>query len=338
MGEEQWRKRRLPATLAADVAGYSRLMGEDEAATVHALNGHQAAILPMIARYDGRIIDTAGDGILAEFPSVVGAAECAIEIQTVMAARNEATPPDRRMLYRIGINEGDIIHDESRIYGEGINIAARLEGIAEPGGICISRQVFEQVHHAIRAEFQGLGARTLKNIAQPVEVFTRAPQPFGARPGTAADGAVELRQDIHFCTAPDGVQLAYSMVGHGPPLVKTGNWMTHLEFDLESPIWRHLYRELARDHTLVRYDSRGNGLSDRTVDEISFDALVHDLGTVVEAAHVERFALLGISGGCAVSIAYAVRHPGRVSHLILYGGFAVGRKKRARSAAEREED
>ena len=127
------------------------------------------------------------------------------------------------------------------------------------------------------------------------------------------------------------------MLGHGPPLVKTGNWMTHLEYDLESPIWRHLYLELAKIRTLVRYDARGNGLSDRTVDDISFDAFVRDLETVVDAAKVERFALFGISQGCAIAIDYAVRHAERVSHLILYGGFAIGRNKRARSAPEREE-
>src|SRR5262245_66619931 len=137
MGEETSLKRRLAAILAADVAGYSRLMGEDEAATVHALKGHQAAILPMIARYDGRIIDTAGDGILAEFPSVVGAAECAIEMQTVMAARNQTVPEHRRMRFRIGINLGDVVHDDSRIYGDGINIAARLEALADPGGVLV---------------------------------------------------------------------------------------------------------------------------------------------------------------------------------------------------------
>jgi pimeloyl-ACP methyl ester carboxylesterase len=177
----------------------------------------------------------------------------------------------------------------------------------------------------------------LKNIARPVDVFAIAPVDRGTGPGVAAPNAVDLKQEIHFCTAPDGVQLAYSMIGQGPPLMKTGNWMTHLEFDLESPIWRHLYRELAKDHTLVRYDPRGNGLSDRTVDEISFDAFVGDLEAVADAAKVTRFALLGISQGCSVSIAYAVRHPERVSHLILYGGFAVGRNKVARSAAEKEE-
>jgi len=160
----------------------------------------------------------------------------------------------------------------------------------------------------------------------------------GAGPGVRAANAVDLKQEIRFCTAPDGVQLAYSMVGQGPPLMKTGNWMTHLEFDLESPIWRHLYRELAKDHTLVRYDARGNGLSDRTVDTISFDAFVSDLEAVVDAMGIPRFALLGISQGCAISIAYAVRYPERVSHLILYGGFAVGSNRLARSAAQKEED
>jgi class 3 adenylate cyclase/pimeloyl-ACP methyl ester carboxylesterase len=331
-------KRRLAAILAADIAGYSRLMGENEAATVRDLKAHQAVVLPLVGRYGGRIIDTAGDGILAEFPSVINATECAVEIQTIMATRNEGVSESRRMRFRIGINLGDVIHDEARIYGDGINIAARLEGIAEPGGICISRQVFDQVSRALKADFQALGPRTLKNIAQPVDVFAIAPADRGAGPGVAPPNAVDLKQEIRFCTAPDGVQLAYSMIGQGPPLVKTGNWMTHLEFDLESPIWRHLYRELAKDHTLVRYDARGNGLSDRTVDDISFDAFVGDLEAVVDTSNVARFALFGISQGCAVSIAYAVRHPDRVSHLILYGGYVLGWNKRARSAAQKEED
>jgi pimeloyl-ACP methyl ester carboxylesterase len=144
-------------------------------------------------------------------------------------------------------------------------------------------------------------------------------------------------QEIQFCQTRDGVQLAYARTGNGPPLVKTGNWMTHLEFDFESPIWRHLYHELSRDHTLIRYDARGNGLSDRNVEEVSFERFVDDLEVVVDAAGLKRFALLGISQGCAVSIAYAVRHPERVTHLILFGGYAIGWAKRARSAAEKEQ-
>ena len=114
--------------------------------------------------------------------------------------------------------------------------------------------------------------------------------------------------------------------------------MSHLEYDLESPIWRHLFRELTKRNTLLRFDARGNGLSDRNVDNISFDAFVSDLETVVEAAALERFVLFGISFGCPVAIAYAARHPERVSRLILYGGYALGRHKRARSAAEIEEE
>ncbi len=138
-----------------------------------------------------------------------------------------------------------------------------------------------------------------------------------------------LRHEIHFCTACDGVRLAYAEVGEGPPLVKAANWLNHLEYDWHSPIWSHLLQELAAEHRLVRYDSRGNGLSDWIVDEISFDAYVRDLESVVDAAKLDRFALLGISQGCAISIAYAVRHPARVSHLVLYGGFARGRRRRS---------
>ena len=137
-----------------------------------------------------------------------------------------------------------------------------------------------------------------------------------------------LRQKIHFCTASDGVRIAFATVGDGPPLVKTANWLNHLEYDWESPIWSHLLQAMASEHRLIRYDARGNGLSDRDVDEISFDAFVRDLESVIEAAGVERFPLLGISQGCAVSIAYTVRHPERVSHLVLYGGFARGRRRR----------
>jgi pimeloyl-ACP methyl ester carboxylesterase len=132
------------------------------------------------------------------------------------------------------------------------------------------------------------------------------------------------------------VQLAYSRVGKGPPLVKTGNWLTHLEFDLDSPIWGRLYRDIASYRTLVRYDARGNGLSDREVPDVTFANFVDDLETIVDAAGLDRFALFGISQGCAVSVAYAARHPERVTHLILLGGYALGWKKRARTPAEKE--
>ena len=160
--------RRLAAILAADIAGYSRLMHEDETSTVRDLKAHQSVVLPLVGRHGGRIIDTAGDGILAEFPSVVGATECAIEIQAVMAARNQSVPEHRRMRFRIGINLGDVVHDDTTIYGDGINIAARLEALADPGGMLVSRTVYEQVHGKLPVAFEDAGERQLKNIAEPV--------------------------------------------------------------------------------------------------------------------------------------------------------------------------
>ncbi len=145
---------------------------------------------------------------------------------------------------------------------------------------------------------------------------------------TQESSGTKLQQEVHFCTASDGVRIAYALAGQGLPVVKAANWLNHLEYDWQSPIWSRLLHELATRHRLVRYDERGNGLSDWDVDDISFEAFVRDLESVIEAAGLGRFALLGISQGCAVSIVYAIRHPERVSRLVLYGGFARGRTKR----------
>lgn len=142
------------------------------------------------------------------------------------------------------------------------------------------------------------------------------------------------RQEIKYCCTRDGVLVAYAIAGSGPPIVKTANWLNCLEYDLESPISRHIFCGLAQNHTLIRFDARGNGMSDWGVGELSLDAWVSDLEAVVDAAGLERFPLLGISQGCAVSVAYAVRHPERVSHLILFGGFALGGKKSAPAQIE----
>jgi pimeloyl-ACP methyl ester carboxylesterase/DNA-binding winged helix-turn-helix (wHTH) protein len=154
---------------------------------------------------------------------------------------------------------------------------------------------------------------------------------------TTSVAARQLEQRIGFCTASDGVRIAYATSGDGPPLVKAANWLTHVDYDWESPVWRHWLRELSSHSTLVRYDERGSGLSDRECDDLSFESWVRDLESVVDALGLERFPLLGISQGCAVSIAYAIRHPERVSKLVLYGGFLQGLEARARTPQEREQ-
>ena len=342
--------RRLAAILAADVVGYSRLMSVDEVRTLGALKAHRRELVdPAIAAHHGRIVKTTGDGALVEFASVVDAVGCAVVIQRGMVSRNADVAEDERIVFRIGINVGDIIIDGDDIFGDGVNIAARLEALCEPGGLCISRAANDQIRDKLSLAFADLGEQAVKNISRAVGVFGLAASEIEALPepeiaqavpemlaADISEPAPRYEQEIQFCTTGNGVQLAYSRMGGGPPLVKTGNWMTHLEFDFETPIWRHLYRELSRDHTLIRYDARGNGLSDRDVGEISFETFVSDLEAVVDAAGLDRFALFGISQGCAVSVAYAVRHPERVTRLVLLGGFVLGTMKRG-SAVEKEQ-
>ena len=163
--------RRLSAIVAADVAGYSRLMGLDEVGTARTLREHRKVTDALVAKHGGRIVKTTGDGVLLEFPSVVDAVECAVAVQAVMAERNQGVPEDRRMLLRIGINLGDILIEGADILGDGVNVAARLEGIAEPGGICVSSSAYEQVRGKVPVDFTDLGEQALKNIARPIRTY-----------------------------------------------------------------------------------------------------------------------------------------------------------------------
>lgn len=185
-------------------------------------------------------------------------------------------------------------------------------------------------------EHYTLGSRQLERAGVDRGELREAWRHAAAQPPPVASAA-ELdaaRQQVRFCTAADGVRIAFATVGLGPPLVKTANWMSHLEYDWKSPLWRHLARDLARDFQLVRYDQRGNGLSDWEVENFSLDAFVGDLEAVAGATGLQRFALLGVSQGARVAVAFAARHPEQVSHLVLYGGSARGWKHRNPAARE----
>jgi adenylate cyclase len=187
--------RRLTAILAADVAGYSRLMGADEEGTHERLKAHRRALVdPKIAEHHGRIVKTTGDGLLVEFPSVVDAVRCAVDVQRGMVERNAAISVDERIEFRVGINLGDVIVEGEDIFGDGVNIAARLEALAEPGGICVSRVVRDQVRDKLDAGFEDRGEQQVKNIARPVHVYripiaenapARAPLPLPDKPSIA---------------------------------------------------------------------------------------------------------------------------------------------------------
>ncbi len=165
-------ERRLTTILAADIVGYSRLMGEDEAGTLAALKAHRKELVePKAEQYRGRTVKLMGDGSLMDFASVVDAVLFAVEVQRAMQQRNAEVPEDRQIVYRFGINIGDIIVEEDDIYGDGVNIAARLEGLAEPGGICVARNVFNQVKGKLELDFEHLGEKEVKNIAEPISVY-----------------------------------------------------------------------------------------------------------------------------------------------------------------------
>src|SRR6184192_3988668 len=164
-------ERRLAAIFSTDVQGYSRLMGEDEAATVRTITVYRELMATLIQQHRGRVVDSPGDNLLAEFASVVEAVQCAVAIQRELKIRNAELSPQRRMEFRIGINLGDVIVEGERLYGDGVNIAARLEGLAEAGGICLSGVVYDQVKNKLGLSYKDLGAQGVKNIADPVRVW-----------------------------------------------------------------------------------------------------------------------------------------------------------------------
>ncbi|KIC27699.1 alpha/beta fold hydrolase [Leisingera sp. ANG-M6] len=325
-------ERRLAAILVADMAGYSRLMEEDDEGVLTRQKGHRKELIdPQIAAHRGHIVKTTGDGMLVEFASAHDAVRCALAIQKEMAIREADMPEKIRIRYRIGINIGDVVFDGADIFGDGINVAARLEGLAEPGGISISGIVHETVTGQLGERFRDMGSQRVRNISRPVRLWQWVPE---ARPEREPPEAA-LQQRVKYCSSPDGTHLAYTTIGNGPPVLKAPNWINHIEYEWQSPVWGQFLAEFAGNCSLTRFDQRGNGLSDWEVDEISEDRMIDDMFTVANAAGLDRFALFGISQGAAFSMRFAAQYPERVKCLILLGGYVRGRMRRKDPEADR---
>src|SRR5258706_7637711 len=190
-------ERKLAAIFSTDVAGYSRLMGDDEEATIRTLTTYRELISSLIQRYRGRVVDAPGDNLLAEFASVVDAVRCAVEIQQALKEKNTELPEHRQMQFRIGINLGDVIVEGERLYGDGVNIAARLESLAIPGGICISGTVYDQVENKLALTYESQGEQTVKNIAKPVRIYRVVMEPVAAvSPGEEASRESQVESQI----------------------------------------------------------------------------------------------------------------------------------------------
>jgi pimeloyl-ACP methyl ester carboxylesterase len=241
-----------------------------------------------------------------------------------MTAREAVQDEDRRIRYRIGINLGDVVFDDGDIFGDGVNVAARLESLAEPGGVCISDIVHQTVLDRLGEPFRYMGGQRVKNISRPIKVWQWTPNMVGERQVSE----VAHKQRVQFCTSADGTQIAYASVGDGMPILKAPHWLNHIEYEWGSPVRGAFLTELARQNRLVRFDQRGNGLSDREVDRISHDAMLEDMEAVADAAGLDRFALFGMSQGGSTAVRYAAKHPDRVSCVIIFGGYMRGRLKR----------
>lgn len=331
-------RRKLTTIVAADVAGYSRLIAADEEGTLAALRAHRSELIdPMIAEYRGRIANTAGDSILIEFPSVAEAVRCAVGVQRGIAERNRSVPEDRQISFRIGVNLGDVVQQGEDLLGDGVNIAARLEAITPPGCICVSEVVKDALGQQTGVRFEELGPQRLKNISKPICAYLVTGIGDDSVGGQAGYRLSD-QSTVRYLSSSDGVSIAYADVGKGPPLVFGACWMTHLEKDWESPMMRHFLTHLSKSFRLIRYDQRGNGMSDWDKVEIVFERMVDDLECVIDRYDYEQVAIFGASQAASVSIAYAVRHPERVSHLILHGGYARGRCRRGKPEAAAESE
>lgn len=318
--------RRLATILSIDVAGYSRMMQSDAGAVLKVLNTiFRSLVKPKVAANGGRVVKLLGDGALVEFPSAFQAVTCAIAIQEDM--RQVPLPyAYRETIYlRMGLHAGDVLVEGEDIFGDGVNIAARLQTAAQPGGILLSRTVADLAGSDIAHRLQREGPRSFKNIATPIETLSvRFSQTETAR----TRDELARSQEVRFVEAVDHLRLAWAEVGDGPPIVKAPNWVGHLELDWQAPGLAHLFTSLAGRYRLIRFDSRGNGLSDWDMENISFDLFVDDLERVFDVAGIDRAPILAISQGSAVAAAFAARAPERVSAIVMLGGFPLGRARR----------
>lgn len=318
--------RRLSTILALDVAGYTRMMQADAAGLVKALNAvFRGLVEPAVSRHQGRVIKLLGDGALVEFSSAYNAVNCGAEILTGLRDPGTLYRFQEPIVLRGGIHAGDVIVEGGDTFGTGVNVAARVQAAAAPGGLWLTRMVADLAGADLPFRLRSEGSHNLKNIDRPMELLS---VDLTGAEGAAALARITETEQVRFCRSADGVRLAWSSVGTGSPVVKAPNWISNLELDWRNPGAAHLLASIAARHRLVRFDARGNGLSDWDVGNIDFERFVDDLETVFDAAEIERAPILALSQGGAVAAAFAARAPERVSAIVMIGAYPLGRAKR----------
>jgi class 3 adenylate cyclase/pimeloyl-ACP methyl ester carboxylesterase len=325
---------KLAVILHCDVVGSTALVTIDERLAHERIKDAFKRLSEIISAYGGTTHELRGDALLAEFERASDAVTAALAFQHSNSAFNQNLEDDVQPDARIGIALGEVVIADSTLTGTGVVLAQRLEQLAGVASVVIQGAVKEAIPHRLPFEYEFLGEQSLKGFDEPVRAFAvkliegeSLSAPEAPKTSVSEIGLAD-QSPVQYCSSPDGVSIAHTKVGEGYPLVAVGSWMTHLEEDWANPMWGHYLSNLAQDFTVIRYDQRGNGMSDWDNVDISFDRMVDDLKAVIDCYDYEKVALFGPSQAASVSIAYAQQYPEKVSHLILYGAYARGRCKR----------
>ena len=330
--------------LHCDVVGSTALVMKDERVAHDRIQDAFKRLSETIVSHGGTTHELRGDALLAEFGRASDAVAAALSFQDSNTVFNQSLKDDIRPDVRIGIALGEVVIADSTLTGAGVVLAQRLEQLADVGSIVIQGAVKEAIPHRLPFEYKFLGEQTLKGFEEPVRAFSVALiegekllLPDILTTSTSEIGLGD-QSPVQYCSSADGVSIAHAQVGKGPPLFFVGGWMTHLEEDWHSAGWGPHISQLAKDFTVIRFDQRGNGMSDWDNVDISFERMVDDLEAVINCYDHEKLAIFAASQSAAVATAYTLRYPERVSKLVLYGGYPRGRRQRGdpESTAESE--
>jgi class 3 adenylate cyclase/pimeloyl-ACP methyl ester carboxylesterase len=305
-------ERRLAAIMFTDIVGYTALMAESEERGLGVRERHRALTRPLVSRYHGELIEARGDESVSVFPTALDAVNCALAIE-------ERIRDDRELSLHIGIHLGDLVLEEGEVSGDGVNIAARICALSEGGGLCVSGEVHRSIRNQPGIETTPLGEQKLKNVPEPVSVYSVAGA--AAEPRSVPRPA---RLEIAYFTKRNGARVAYGVAGTGSPVVVVAPWVNSLDAT-HTPSPNLLHEYLARHYRLVVYDKQGTGLSERVLNlEEGFARHADEVIELLDHLSIDRAALVGQSQAAPVSIDTAARYPDRVSHLVVLAGYAKG--------------